>query len=77
VISLPNCRICKERIDLSITGVRAHTCNECRRIVCKDHFDFTRYICYDCAGLPNSHGGIAFSFIRKPPKKAKGGMKKS
>lgn len=62
---MPACKICKKRIDLSVTGVRTHKCKECGRIVCRDHYDFGRSICYDCAGLPIAHGGTSFSFIRK------------
>jgi hypothetical protein len=76
-MNLPNCRICKERIDLSITGVRVYNCSECNKMVCKDHFDATRFICYDCAGLPAAHGGIAFSFIRKAKKVSRDKPKKS
>ncbi|UCE74016.1 MAG: hypothetical protein JSV56_13510 [Methanomassiliicoccales archaeon] len=73
---MPACRICKERIDLSITGVRAHKCKECDRVVCRDHYDYVSDVCYECAGLPVSYGGIAFSFIRKTPKKPKDEPKK-
>ena len=67
---MPYCSICKERIDLSETGVRAHKCTECDKTVCENHFYFTRNICYGCAGLPQSTGGVAFSFIRKPQKRS-------
>ena len=63
---MPACKICKNRIDLSITGVRAYTCKDCGRLVCRNHYDFGKGICYECAGLPIVKGKIPFSFIRKP-----------
>ena len=62
---MPACKICRKRIDLSITGVRAHTCKKCGKAVCRDHFDFTRQVCHNCAGLPVTSGKVPFSFIRK------------
>lgn len=62
---MPNCRLCKKRIDLSKTNVRAYKCKECQNIVCKNHYDASKGICYLCGGLPISTGRIAFSFIRK------------
>ncbi|UCE36640.1 MAG: hypothetical protein JSW00_14145 [Thermoplasmata archaeon] len=73
---MPNCRICRERIDLSQTGIRAHKCGECKKIVCRNHYDFTRDICYECAGLPISSGGLAFSFIRKSSKSSQSDRQK-
>ncbi|UCF08549.1 MAG: hypothetical protein JSW28_02345 [Thermoplasmata archaeon] len=64
---MPACKICKRRIDLSITGVRAHKCKACGKSVCRDHFDFGKDICYRCADLPVSPGKVPFSFIRKSP----------
>ena len=72
---MPACRICKQRIDLSKTGVRAHKCKECGKLVCRNHFDFAREICYNCADIPAVKGKIPFSFIRKtqaPDKPGKG-----
>jgi len=62
---MPVCKICKQRIDLSITGVRAYKCKECGKLVCRNHFDFGRDICFECAGKPIVKGKIPFSFIRK------------
>ena len=62
---MPACRICKKRIDLSITGVRAHKCKKCANIVCRDHYDFSKGVCYKCADLPIAPGRRAFSFVRK------------
>lgn len=62
---MPACKICRQRIDLSITGVRAYTCKGCGRAVCKNHFDSAREVCYNCAGLPVTSGKVPFSFIRK------------
>lgn len=70
---MPACKICRRRIDLSVTGVRAHTCKECGKAVCKDHFDFARQICHNCAGLPVTKGKVPFSFIRKSPDNSKNG----
>ena len=73
---MPACKVCKRRIDLSVTGVRAHKCKECGRMVCRDHYEFGRGICYECAGLPIAFGGTPFSFIRKPSENPKDGPKK-
>lgn len=63
---MPACKVCKRRIDLSVTGVRAYKCSECGKGVCRDHFDFAREICHGCAGLPVTSGRVPFSFVRKP-----------
>ncbi|UCG70355.1 MAG: hypothetical protein JSV09_04875 [Thermoplasmata archaeon] len=73
---MPACKICKKRIDLSITGVRAHKCKECGKVVCRNHFEFGKGICYVCADLPIARGGTPFSFIRKPSDDAKNRSKK-
>lgn len=65
---MPNCRLCRNRIDLSITNVRAYKCEKCKNIVCKGHFEASKGICYSCADLPIGKGGRSFSFIRKQGK---------
>lgn len=67
---MPACRICRQRIDVSRTGVRAYKCEECRKLVCRNHFDFAKGICYSCADIPASKGKIPFSFIRKSNEKS-------
>jgi hypothetical protein len=62
---MPACKICRARIDLSVTGIRAYKCKECGRAVCRNHYDSGRGICHNCAGLPISTGKVPFSFIRR------------
>ncbi|MEM1537466.1 MAG: hypothetical protein QXK12_07015 [Candidatus Nezhaarchaeales archaeon] len=49
---MPVCKICNTRIELSRTGVRAYKCRICGRIVCYDHYDLVRSLCYVCARIP-------------------------
>lgn len=64
-ISMSKCSCCKRRIDLSHTGIRTYICSVCKKPACRDHFDFSRGICYKCAGLQISQGKCSFSFVRK------------
>jgi len=61
---MPVCKLCKERIDLSKTGVRARRCERCGAAVCEEHFHGGRSLCHECAGIPVSTKKR--SFIRKP-----------
>lgn len=69
---MPICKICKERIDVSKTGVRAYRCRNCDKIFCKEHFLVERGICLICAGYSEEEiaqldrGRKFSSFIRKP-----------
>jgi predicted nucleic acid binding AN1-type Zn finger protein len=47
---MPACKICRERIDVSKTGVRAYRCEVCGKMFCKDHFLLQKGICVRCAG---------------------------
>lgn len=49
---MPICKICKERIALAYRGVRAYRCSTCKSTVCKKHFDFSKKLCHNCAGIP-------------------------
>ena len=60
---MPNCRLCRERIDVSRTGVRAYRCGRCGATVCREHFGSEK-ICHGCAGIPVTV--VKRSFIRKP-----------
>ncbi len=60
---MPVCKLCRERIDLSRTGVRAHRCGSCGAAVCAEHFEPERGLCRACAGLPVFQRRR--SFIRK------------
>jgi hypothetical protein len=62
---MPKCSCCKRRIDLSHTGIRAYICSKCNRPACRNHFDFSKGICYKCADIQISRGKCSFSFVRK------------
>lgn len=62
---MPKCSSCRRRIDLSHTGIRAYICSQCGKPSCREHFDFSRGICYKCAGLQIGKGKCSFSFVRK------------
>ena len=49
---MPNCKLCKVRIDVSRTGVRAFRCRLCGRVVCKSHFVPSKDLCTECASVP-------------------------
>lgn len=61
---MPVCKLCRERIDLSRTGVRAYRCESCGAAVCLDHYEPGRKLCHSCANIP-VHPSKR-SFIRKP-----------
>jgi hypothetical protein len=48
---MPNCKICRTRIDVSQTGVRAFRCRLCGRTVCKFHFVPSKDLCTECDGI--------------------------
>ncbi len=60
---MPNCKLCRERIDVSRTGVRAYKCARCGATVCKEHCGADK-VCHGCAGLPVTQ--VRKSFIRRP-----------
>jgi predicted nucleic acid binding AN1-type Zn finger protein len=47
---MPICKICKARVDVSQTGVRAYRCRVCGKMFCKDHFLLEKSVCVRCAG---------------------------
>ena len=65
---MPVCKLCRQRIDLSRTGVRAYRCEKCGAAVCLDHFEPSKKQCHSCAGLPVRQRKR--SFIRKPAAQA-------
>ena len=65
---MPVCKLCRERIDLSRTGVRARRCGGCGAVVCDAHYSRERGLCHACAGLPVSQRRR--SFIRKRSERA-------
>ena len=65
---MPVCKLCRQRKDLSRTGVRAHRCEQCGAAVCAEHFEPSRRLCHSCAGLPVHQKRR--SFIRKPAAQA-------
>ena len=66
---MPVCKLCRERIDLSKTGVRARRCEKCGAAVCEEHFHGGQGLCHECANIPFSTRKR--SFIRKPAMQAK------
>lgn len=61
---MPVCKLCRERIDLSQTGVRARRCDRCGAAVCEEHFHGGQNLCHECAGMKVDVKKR--SFIRKP-----------
>ena len=59
---MPFCKICKERIDVSRTGVRVFKCRVCGKNFCKDHFLPSKGVCLLCAGYTEAE-------VDKRPKK--------
>lgn len=61
---MPPCKLCRRRIDLSKTGIRAKRCVKCGAAVCRDHYREADGLCYGCAGLPVRANPMAF--VRAP-----------
>lgn len=61
---MPACKLCRKRIDVSRTGVRAYRCSRCGLTVCRSHYLDDGGICVRCAGRPVVMERL--SFIRPP-----------
>jgi hypothetical protein len=68
---MPNCHICRGRIDLSQKGVRVLKCKKCGKITCSAHILTSSGFCFGCAERPVPTGKTPFSFIRKPGEEQK------